>query len=68
MRVSGSLKTADFDFPGLARSFHQRYPDEFDYIVFVSNLPTRDHNQHYTYYGKYYPDTLKASWRTWTRR
>ena len=51
MRVSGSLKTAEFDFRALARSFHEHYADEFDYVVFVSNLPTRDHNQHYTYYG-----------------
>ena len=54
MRVTGSLKTAEFDFPALAGSFHQHYPDEFDYIVFVSNLPTRDHNQHYTYYGMHH--------------
>ena len=51
MRVSGSLTTAEFDFRALARSFHEHYPDEFDYLVFVSNLPTREHNQHYTYYG-----------------
>ena len=51
MRISGSLETAEFDFSALARSFHEDYPDEFDYLVFVSNLPTRDHNQHYTYYG-----------------
>ena len=54
MRVSGSLKTAEFDLRALAGRFHAYYPDEFDYLIFVSNLPTRDHNQHYTYYGIYH--------------
>ena len=53
LRVSGSLKTGEFDFRVLAGRFHAYYPDEFDYLVFVSNLPTRDHNQHYSYWGYY---------------
>ena len=53
MRVSGSLKTGEFDFRALAGRFHAYYPDEFDYLVFVSNLPTRDHNQFYSYWGIY---------------
>ena len=55
MRVSGSLKTAEFDLRALAGRFHAYYPDEFDYLVFVSNLPTRDHNQFYRYWGIYHP-------------
>ena len=51
MSVSGSLKTAEFDFRALARKFHEHYPDEFDYLVFVSNLPTVEDNEHYRYYG-----------------
>ena len=51
MRISGSLRTAEFDFGALAGRFHEHYPDKFDYIVFVSNLPAIEDNEHYRYYG-----------------
>ena len=54
MRIADSLRTADLDFDALADRFHEYYPDRFDWIVFVSNLPTRDDNEHYTYYGRYF--------------
>ncbi len=54
MRIAEPLRTAELDFEALAARFHEYYPDRFDWIVYVSNLPTRDDNEHYTYYGKYY--------------
>ena len=51
MGVSGSLKTAEFDFRALAGRFHAYYPDEFDYLIFVSNLPDVHYNELYRYYG-----------------
>ena len=54
MRIAESLRTAEFDFDALAARFHEYYPDEFDWIVYVSNLPTRDDNEQYTYYGKFF--------------
>ena len=54
MRIAESLRTAEFDFDALAARFHEYYPDRFDWIVYVSNLPTRNDNEHYTYYGKFF--------------
>ena len=51
MRVSGSLKTAELDFDALADGFYARYEDEFDYLVFISNLPTLNYSQRHQYYG-----------------
>ena len=53
MSVSGSLRTAELDFTALARKFHDHYPDEFDYLIFVSNLPRLEDNQFYRYVGAY---------------
>ena len=51
MRVSGSLKTAELDFDALADGFYAHYEDEFDYLVFISNLPTLNYSQRHQYYG-----------------
>ena len=54
MRVSGSLKTTELDFDLLSRSFYSHYEDEFDYLIFISNLPLREFNfEHHFYYGSY---------------
>ena len=54
MRIAESLRTAELDFDALTARFHEYYPDRFDWIVYVSNLPTRDDNEHYAYYGKHF--------------
>ena len=51
MRISGSLKTAEFDFDALSRRFYSHYDDEFDYLIFISNLPTVDFSRQYSYDG-----------------
>ena len=50
MRISGSLLADTLDFSDLARSFRERYDDEFDYLIFVSNLP-RFYDQRHEYTG-----------------
>ena len=54
MQVSGALKTAELDFQRLSRSFFEYYDDIFDYLIFISNLPSPLHSLRYTYSGIHY--------------
>ena len=52
MHVSGSLKASELDFDALSRRFYSHYEDEFDYLIFMSNLPGVQFNfEHHGYYG-----------------
>ena len=51
MHVSRPLRTTVLDFDSLTESFYSHYRDEFDYLVFISNLPAVAWNQHHNYSG-----------------
>ena len=53
--ISGSLTTDPIDFTELAQAFYEKYDDDFDFLIFISNLPDVRLNEIVTHFGLHIP-------------